>query len=196
MNFPENKTEIRKLISRYKSAMNKEKKLHGMISDGYGKRFLIFWLYVVLDDTDMSLEYIRWYQAEFPDCGGEPGQTLSWAILLHRAGLPARKKLAEAMLSNWFMLPAILGENVAAPGIWYGSNFQHAEYVEHFPAAFFAGINVQDKEWIKKEYHSSEFGQLRDDYIRLCKRLDSTSIVAERIKILNFIRNLTELIRG
>lgn len=172
--------------------MNKEKKLHGMISDGYGKRFLIFWLYVALDDVDKSIEYIRWYENEFPDCGGEPGQLISWAVLLHRAGKPARKILAEAMLSNTFLLPMIIGEAPSEPGCRYQSNFEHPEYVDEFPERFLAAFSNEDRAWIKEQYQSAEFTQLREDYARLSKRLEATSGFDERGKILNFMRNLTQ----
>ena len=42
--------------------MQKERRTYGSISDGYEKRYLIFWLYFVLGELKGASAYIRWYE--------------------------------------------------------------------------------------------------------------------------------------
>lgn len=65
--------------------MQKERRVHGFISDGYGKRYLIFCLYFVLGDLRGANAYLRWYEKTFSDDMGEPIQKLCTAILLYRS---------------------------------------------------------------------------------------------------------------
>ena len=65
MNFPDTDKKLKSTISRYKSALNKEKKTHGHINDGAGKRYLLFALYFVLNDLKKSEGYFQWYKNSF-----------------------------------------------------------------------------------------------------------------------------------
>ncbi len=100
--FPNSDEKLKKRISSYKSSFNKEKKIHGYVRDGSGKRYVLFWFYLVLNDLKKSYEYIKWYEKEFPDDIGEPAQKLCWAITLYRLNNIDKAKfmLADLMFSN------------------------------------------------------------------------------------------------
>jgi hypothetical protein len=93
-------------IAKYKLELKKEKDWKGFISDGFGKRYLLFCFYFVLGDFDNTDEYFEWYKKEFPDDIGDPIQQLCWALSLHRMekDKEARYRLAELMLSNLYII--------------------------------------------------------------------------------------------
>ena len=92
MDFPDTEKKLKQRISSYKSSLNKEKRKHGFINDGAGKRYLLFYLYFLLGDLKKSEEYFRWYDSEFSSDAGEPIQMLCWAITLHHMGKEEKAK--------------------------------------------------------------------------------------------------------
>ena len=48
--FPKTERGLRSRIASYKASMQKERRTFGAIDDSYGKRYIIFWLYFVLND--------------------------------------------------------------------------------------------------------------------------------------------------
>ncbi len=64
-----------KRIRRYERALKKELGA-GNDGDGYGKRFLLGPLYMLIGDVDGALASFDWYEEAYPDNGGEPYQYL------------------------------------------------------------------------------------------------------------------------
>ncbi len=133
--FPDTEKKLKSRISSYKSALNKEKRNYGYINDGGGKRYTLFCLYLVLNDLIKSYDYFEWYKEEFPDDVGEPIQKLCWAICLHRMEKDdeAEYMLAELMLSNLYMIPQIIGQDVNEYNMWHSSSDAFPDYFEYIP---------------------------------------------------------------
>ena len=123
IDFPDNEKKLKQRISSYKSSLNKEKRAHGFINDGGGKRYLLFCLYFLLGDLKKSEEYFEWYETEFSDDTGEPIQFLCWALTLFHMGKKeqAKLKLAKLMLSNLYMIPILIGRNIDKYDMWHSS---------------------------------------------------------------------------
>lgn len=184
--FPKSEKELKKRISSYKSSLDKEKKNYEYISDGSGKRYLLFYLYFVLNDLEKSEAYFEWYQKEFPDDSGEPVQKLCWAISLHRMGKEhaAKQMLGETMLSNLYLLPFIIGETAEEYDIWHASNFDQIDYVNHTPDEVIESIRKGEALWIESLYKSFEFRRIRKRYIEIYHKLLSTRQIEARRKLL------------
>ncbi|MDT8387462.1 MAG: hypothetical protein RQ736_08105 [Thiogranum sp.] len=167
--------------------MQKEHRVHGFISDGYGKRYLIFWLYFVLGDLKGANAYLRWYEKTFSDDIGEPIQKLCTAILLHRSDKQQKAKylLADLMLSNLYTIPRLLGEKCERFKIECSSNFEGAEYVEEIPNKILSAITDEDRAWIRELHESFEFQRYKKQYIELRQRLDKTHSVENRSPIVD-----------
>ena len=133
--FPKNEKALEKRISSYRNALLKEKKQFGYVNDGGGKRYLLFSLYLVLNNLEQAQYYLWWYENEFSDDVGEPIQLMCWAVVLKRLGknAEARKKLAETMLSNLYIIPKVLGKEIAAYDFWHSSNNADIDYFEYMP---------------------------------------------------------------
>ena len=69
--YPTDPKRIRERIRRYERIFRQEQR-RSMIGDGYGKRFLLGPLYMLLSDIQRALASFDWYEQTFPDDGGEP----------------------------------------------------------------------------------------------------------------------------
>jgi hypothetical protein len=167
--FPDTEQKLRRKISGFKSALAREKNTHDFIRDGSGKRYLLFSMYFVLNEQDKSKEYLDWYSSEFPDDAGEPVQMLCWSLILYRMGQEnqARKKLAETMMANLYLIPDVLGECVQEYDMWHSSNFAEIDYVEELPREVRSKITEADIQWLKNLYESFEFCRIRKRFIEI-----------------------------
>ncbi|HOZ48230.1 MAG TPA: hypothetical protein PLO37_23155 [Candidatus Hydrogenedentes bacterium] len=180
--FPGTERKLRARISSYRSALNGEKKRFGGISDGGGKRYVLFALYFVLNDLEKCESYFDWFKQEFPDDSGEPIQKLCWAISLHRMGKDkeARRMLADLMLSNLYMIPQIASENMQPYDMWHASDLAFIDYVEHVPVEVLDSIRQDEIEWMKTLYDSFEFRRIRKRHIEIYRELLHTRAVEAR----------------
>jgi hypothetical protein len=180
--FPDTEKKLKSKISSYKSALNKEKKNYGYVNDGSGKRYLLFCLYFVLNDMKKAQAYLEWYQEEFTDDAGEPIQKLCWALMLHRMEKTdeAEYMLAETMLSNLYMIPDLIGQNVQKYDIWHSSNLCEPDYIEYVPEEVKAEIKESEIEWLRSLYDSLEFRRIKKRYIEIFHALESSNSFEER----------------
>ncbi len=132
--FPTNPKHIRGRIRRYERALKRELE-EGYGGDGYGKRYLLGPLYMLMGDVDGALASFDWYEKAYPDDGGEPYQYLTWALALFCGGhrQEAFNKLYQTMLENLYLVPFLLGRNPQPLDIWHGSNLEGLEYAVEVP---------------------------------------------------------------
>ena len=163
MDFPDTEQKVRQRISRYRSSVDEEKRDYRFISDGAGKRYLLFSLYFLLGDLKKTAEYYQWYESEFPDDVKEPFQLICWALDLFRMGKEeqAKRKLAQAMLSNLYLIPSILGRQVDEYDMWHSSSDGNIDYVQYLPLQVREEIRLSEIEWLTELYDSLEFKRLR-----------------------------------
>jgi len=108
--FPVDPPRIRQRIRRYERLLAKEVEDFDRISDGYGKRYLLGPLYMLLGDVDGALASYRWFEATFPHDVGHPMHLLCWSLALYRSGQEqaAARKLRRLIQSNSLILPRLL----------------------------------------------------------------------------------------
>ena len=138
--FPKEPKKIRSRIRRYERKLRKEYEATGFYGDGYGKRYLLGPLYLLMGDLDGALESFEWFAQTFPGDMGEPVQYLCWALALYRSGnlAEATLKLRQAMLSNLYLIPKLLG--IAQDELDIGDYFNlfQKEEVEYIPPEIWA----------------------------------------------------------
>jgi tetratricopeptide (TPR) repeat protein len=132
--FPTEPKRIRERIRRYERALTRELEM-GYGGDGYGKRFMLGPLYMLMGDVEGALASFDWYEGAYPDDGGEPYQYLTWALALFRSGRKeeAATKLYQTMLENLYLVPHLLEQNPQPLAIWHGSNLEWLEYADAVP---------------------------------------------------------------
>lgn len=146
--------KIRAKLRRCERELRSEKDEYGWYRDGGGKRYSLGPLHLLLGDLDGALGAFRWFDAEFPDDIGEPGQYLCWTLALHRAGdeEAAKRKLRQLALSNLYVVPHLLGDEVRPLEIWHGSNWALPSYLEAIPPEYFGLWTEEEKDWAREAY--------------------------------------------
>lgn len=131
--FPTDPKKLKTRIRSYERALRKPDS-----DDGYGKRFLVGPMYLLLGDAEGAILYYDWYLKKFPDDGIEPLNHVSWALALKRIGKneAAERKLLEAALENPHIWDWLYGGILARWDIWYGTNFAEPEYLSQAPEEF------------------------------------------------------------
>ena len=132
--FPTDPKRIRERIRRYERALKRELEA-GYSGDGYGKRYLLGPLYMLIGDVDGALASFDWYEESYSDDGGEPYQYLTWALALFYGdrSQEAFNKLYQTMLENLYLVPFLLGRNPQPLDVWHGSSFGWIEYAVAVP---------------------------------------------------------------
>jgi hypothetical protein len=173
--FPKEPKKIRARITRYERELRKERDKLGYISDGYGKRYLLGPLYLLMDDVEGAVRSYKWFEETFPDDIGEPVHFLCWSLALYRSGDTAQagQRLRQTMLSNLYLIPHLLGREQDELDIWHGSNYEQKEFLEYVPPEIWALWDSSALRWVQKMYDSPEFRRIRARYIEIHEQLKS-----------------------
>ncbi len=150
----------------------------------------------MLGDLDKSQTYLDWYSSEFTDDAGEPIQKICWALMLHRMGKDSDAKylFGEAMLSNLYLIPTILGENVQKYDMWHSSNFAEIDYVEDFPFEIRRKITEDEVQWMRGLYGSFEFRRIKKRFIEIFHALEHVDSFEERGKLIDKSNSLLNIL--
>lgn len=183
--YPKGPQKIRERIHRYERELRKEYETHGFISDGYGKRYLLGPLYMVLGDLTGAIRSFKWFEQMFPDDMGEPFHYLCWTLALYRSGdiAGASNKLRQTMLSNLYLIPRLLNEVQDKLNIWHGTNIAEKEYLTDAPPEMWELWDETALRWARKTYNSPEFSRVRARYIEICEQLESEPRGAKRSQL-------------
>lgn len=202
VDFPINSKKIRERIGRYERALEKEFQRFGCYDDSHGKRFWLGTLYLILGDNDATLKHFGWYERVFHDQAAEPTQYLSWTIALYRDGQleAAIGKLIQTMLSNLYIIPHLMGEDIDRFDIHvraetFGFTNGEPDYLINVPEALWMICSDEEIGWFKSQYESFRVRGARAKFLGIERRLKNeprgpmrTSLVEEvyRLKKLEF----------
>ena len=166
--FPKDPKKIRARIRSYERKLRKEKEEYGYYGDGYGKRYLLGTLYLLMDDTEGALTYFDWYEQEFPDDSGNTIHYLSWTLALFRSSdlEAAKRKFSQAMLSNLFVMPELLDLDEEID-LGEMDNMLLMMYLEDIPEEAFDMWQDAELDWGRKTYYSADITALRERYIAI-----------------------------
>lgn len=184
--------KIRSRLRSYERKLRQEKEKFGWYSDGAGKRYQIGPHYMLLGDNDGAVSAFEWFEREFDDDSGMPDHLLCWSLALLRAGneVGAAKKLRQAMFSNLYLVPHLLGSPIAELDIWHGSSDAEPEFVEHIHPPYLALWTEEEKAWAAGLYESPGFQSARDRYIEISRLLGHTRPGPERTRLVNEMHEL------
>ena len=186
------KKKIRARLRSYERKLRKEKEKYGWYDDGAGKRYQIGPHYMLLDDNDGALAAFQWFEKEFPDDIGVPDHFLSWSLALYRAGneIGAAKKLRQAMFSNLYLVPRLLGSPISELDIWHGSSDAEPPYVEHVHQPYLRLWTDAERQWAEGLYHGPGFRSARERFIEISRALATTRSGPERSRLVEEMHKL------
>lgn len=172
MTDTEKHKRYRNRANRNWRALRKEYEKFGYYDDSGGKRYLAGIYYVLAREMDKAASYFDWYADAFADDAGEPVFLLCWALSTHHSASEeeARRRFHNAMLSNLYLMPSLLGEPIEPLDIWHSTNRERTEYLSEvdewlrdFPSA--------DLSWLRSEYEMAGAEALRGEYVRTYHKL-------------------------
>jgi hypothetical protein len=180
--FPTDPKKIKQRIRRYERSLRKDNPLHG---DGYGKRFLLGPLYLMLGNVQDTLDHYTWYQNTYPNDGGYALNFLCWAITLFRHGdmVEAEMKIIKTILSNIHLIPFILGHKIPSLDSWEGRYYNELFEIEDFPHEILEYITSEEMEWIEALYNSPKLTIIRKKYIENDDQLQNLPRGEKRTKL-------------
>ena len=111
----------------------------------------------------------RWFQSEFPDDCGEPGQYLCWTLALYRSSQEeeAVTKALQTALLNLYTIPHLLNEPVDELDIWLGSSDEWPDYVLQIPPEYFRLWEDGEREWARHVYSTPGFKKVLIRWIEI-----------------------------
>ena len=182
--FPTDPKKIKQRIRRYERNLRKDDPMRGL-RDGYGKRFLLGPLYLMLGNVQDTLDHYKWYQNTYPDDSGYALNFLCWAITLYRHGdfEEAEKKVINTMLSNIFLIPYILGHEIPSLDSWEDRYYNELMEIEYFPHDILDFITSEEMEWIKALHNSPKITTIRKKYIEIDDQLENLPRGEKRTKL-------------
>ncbi len=159
--FPTEPSKIRARIRRYERLLQQEMDTYGQLSDGYGKRYLLGPLYMLLGDVEGALRSYAWFEQTCPDDVGHPLHTQCWSLALYQARQfdAAATKLRQLHASNRYVLPRLLGLEQVIPGIEQGEHIREILELEDIP---FEAYDLWDEAalaWAKAIYDNPNMGK-------------------------------------
>ena len=183
--FPTDPQKIKARITRYERELRQEYQTHRFIDDGAGKRYLLGPLYLLIGDLAGALKSFAWFERMFPDDSGEPAHMLCWTLALYRSGGidAAAHKLRQTMLSNFYVLPHLLGREQPRLPIWPGSNWDTQEYLQYIEPEIWALWDATAVRWAETLYDSAEFVRVRTRYIEIYEQLQTAPVGARRSQL-------------
>lgn len=167
--FPQDRKKIRARIRSYERKLQQEHAQYGMISDGYGKRYLLGPLYLLMDDLEGALAHYEWFEETFADDSGYPMHLLCWTLALFQSGNreAATHKLRQTMLSNLYLIPHVLELEQTDLDIWHGSNIAERRHIKDIPEEVLDLWDEEALEWLDDTYHSPSLSRIRERYIAI-----------------------------
>jgi len=190
--FPKDPVKIKARIKSYENALKKEFKTHGFYDDGYGKRYLLGPLYVLLRDYKGAIKHFEWFETTFSDDIGEPYQYLCWILSLYKTGNleKAKKKIYETMFMNLYLIPFVLGIDQPNLPIWHGTNLAEKLYALECPKELIKLWDTEARKFLNEVWFNPETEKIRNQYTSLLKDLNKEDDRDTRGSILNKIREL------
>ncbi len=186
--WPTTKPAFRARISSYRRILRQEYDAHGMWGDGYGKRLWLFPLYFLLGEDDEARTYIDWYVVNFPDDGYDPGQSVCWALILHRIGREdeALYRLVQAVDENLPAVAKVVGDYQGPYGMW-GEETRHLyDLDDHLIAA----MTGEERAWLVASWRSPAVIAMRQRHIVIGREVATLAVSPRRTALLEEQRAL------
>jgi hypothetical protein len=174
--IPKTPKGISSRITKIRSQLSAFKREYGGHDDSGGARYYLAYLYFLLGDNRRSSEYMRWFEKSFPDDIGEPFQILCWVLMLKRAGKDADLAFGKLMLSNIYLIPYILCDEVVSKEMSHGSNWQEPSYLDYLPERIVSEITEDELSWMREQYESEVFQKILKRHIEIEKELQNTPV--------------------
>jgi hypothetical protein len=112
-----------------------------------------------------------------------PDHFLCWSLVLYHGGneIGAAKKLRQAMFSNLYIVPRLLGSPITEIDIWHGSSDAGLSYVNQIHEPYLQIWSDEEREWPEGLYYSPGFQSARERFIEIARALPTDFLEGPRL---------------
>lgn len=165
---------VQKKIKSLRAALAYEKTRFGLYDDGRGLRYIVIGECLKINDYKAGLNFLKWFNKNFPDDIGYPVFLFECTIVLFMNG---KIKEAEEMALKTFYGNTYLFEMYINGRVeddmermeW--SNWESVEILESFKYSANDTNFVDFSIWLKTLFGSEEFKKKTETYLGILKRL-------------------------
>ncbi|MBS99081.1 MAG: hypothetical protein CMI01_10440 [Oceanospirillaceae bacterium] len=177
--------KYRDRANRARRELLKEQEKFRAISDGSGKRYRVCVDFVLSGAPEKAVEFLNWFETEFPDDVGEPAFLLYAALAYYRVGAlgKAQGYLLDTMLSNIYLLPYLFSRPIPKQDMWHSSNWAQPDYIENIKELL-EGPTSQERQWFQERFEDERFTSIRSKYIETFHALQHVKDLDSRGRIL------------
>lgn len=186
--FPDDPKKLKTRIRSYERSLSRDQ------DDGFGKRFLLGPMYLLLGDVEGALRHFDWYEQTFTDDSAEPANHLCWTLALFKAGKmdAARHKFKQTMFANLYLIPLTMGDHPEALDIWHGINWAKLPYAMEIPPELLRLWDDAARAWARSLWNEPEIVHDRARFIEVERALKDapagprrSALVQESMRIRN-----------
>lgn len=165
---------VQKKIKNLRAALAYEKTRVGFYDDGRGLRYVVIRECLKINDYKSGLNFLKWFNKNFPDDIGYPVFLFECAIVLFKTGKlrAAEEMVLKAFYGNTYLIEMYFNGNVEDDMErmeW--CNWESVEILEDFK------YSSKNKElwdfsaWLETLIGSGEFKKKTETYLNILKRL-------------------------
>lgn len=165
---------VQKKIKNLRAALAYEKTRVGFYDDGRGLRYIVIGECLKINDYKSGLNFLKWFNKNFPDDIGYPVFLFESAIVLFKTGKirAAEGMVLKAFYGNTYLIEMFFNGHVnddMERMEW--SNWESVEILEDFKYSA-KNEELQDfSAWLETLISSAGFKGKMDTYLRILKRL-------------------------
>ena len=170
---PKQIERLKKKIADIKRVLAGEKRKFGCYDDSRGLRYLPTGYFIRLGDYAGGLEYLKWFNKNFPDDGGFPEFIFESAIILFKTGKmkEAAHDAFRTFCANPYWIDHFFGWPLLPLDIWHSSNTTTIEYTQALAYSSLQADFGDFTEWLSDLMLTEDFIRPRNRYVEIYHQL-------------------------
>jgi hypothetical protein len=179
---------VKAKIEKYKKALAADKKYWGgQYHDGQGIRYIIPEQFIKINDYKGGLQYLNWFDKNFPDDSGYPIFLFEWTFILFKCDklIEAENKVHQTFFSNTYLFDKFLGKELLRLDKNESSNWEFESLVDGFPYSSLDTVFIEFASWTQNVLNSRIFLDKANEFIEIERKLKTEPVGQKRTELVN-----------
>ncbi len=116
--------------------------------------------------------------------------------MLKRAGKDTDFAFGKMMLSNIYLIPYVLGEEVVRKDMSHGSNWKEPSYLDYLPERILSEITDDELAWLRERFEAEVFQKILNRHIEIETELQNTPVGDKRSALVRELYSLLDVLNG
>jgi hypothetical protein len=161
-------------IKSMRAQLSNEKRIYGGYDDSRGVRYLVLAECIKIADYKTGLNYIRWFNKNFPDDIGYPIFLFEQTIVLFKAGklIEAESTMLRTYFGNTYLFDQFLiGNQEDDMDRMQWNDWEGVQILDDFPYTALDPELTDFTEWLQKSLRKPLIANKMSDFIEILRRL-------------------------